>query len=137
MDRDRIIQKVVGLKELIFELKEIGKIDKKDFYKNKKDISCTENYLRKALQIVIDIAADIVSKKRLGTVNTYYEAFQLLVDNGYLPEEKLNVYKQMVGMRNRIVHDYDKISKEKLYYIIENNIVDFEIFLDDIKDEIK
>lgn len=133
MDSERINEKILYLNELLFELKEISKMKKADFYKSKRDISAMENYLRKALQIVIDLAEDIVSKKRLGPCDSYYEVFQVLCDNGFLNEDNLSMYKKMVGMRNKIVHEYERISKEILYMVLENNLNDFNIFIEDIR----
>ena len=65
MNNDRIKEKLVYLNENLFELKEIAKIDKKEFVKSNIYNSAAENYLRKALQVVIDLAEDMVSKNRL------------------------------------------------------------------------
>jgi len=54
------------------------------------------------------------------------------VYNSKLSEENLLLYKKMIGMRNRIVHDYDRISNEILYMILQNNLNDFNIFIEDI-----
>ncbi len=35
-----------------------------------------ENYLRKAIQIIIDLADDMVAKNRLGPCSSYYEIFE-------------------------------------------------------------
>lgn len=43
----------------------------------------------------------------------------------------------MIGMRNKIVHDYEKISKELMYEVINNNLSDFELFISDISKNIK
>jgi uncharacterized protein YutE (UPF0331/DUF86 family) len=40
----------------------------------------------------------------------------------------------MVGMRNRIVHDYDRIAKEVLYLVLQNNLTDFNVFINDINE---
>lgn len=65
MDKDRINEKVIYLNELIYELKELSMISKKDFLMNRYYIGTAENDLRKALQVVIDLADDLVSKNRL------------------------------------------------------------------------
>lgn len=65
MDKDRINEKILYLNELVFELDQMSKIDKKEFLKNKLYVEATENYLRKALQVVIDLADDMVTKNRL------------------------------------------------------------------------
>ena len=60
-----IKEKLVYLSEILFELKEIAKIDKREFIKSNIYNSAAENYLRKALQVVIDLAEYMVSKNRL------------------------------------------------------------------------
>ena len=65
MDKDRINEKIIYLNELIYELKELSMISKKDFWMNRYYIGTAENELRKALQVVIDLADDLVSKNRL------------------------------------------------------------------------
>ena len=64
--------------------------------------------------------------------NTYYQTFEKLVENGYLSGENLDTYKKMIGTRNRIVHDYDRVSNEILYKIATERLGDFEIFIDEI-----
>lgn len=68
MNNDRINEKLIYLNEILFELKEISKIEKKEFLKSKLYFSATENYLRKAIQVIIDLAEDMVSKNRLRTL---------------------------------------------------------------------
>ncbi len=68
MDKYRLNEKLVYLNEILFELEELSKIDKKELLKSKIYCSAMENYLRKALQIIIDLAEDIVSKNRLRTM---------------------------------------------------------------------
>lgn len=68
---------------------------------------------------------------------TYYQAFEILVENSYLSYENLETYKKMIGMRNRIVHDYDKVSKEMLYKIATEKLSDFYLFIEDISKNYK
>ena len=58
--------------------------------------------------------------------------FEKLVENDLLQKENLETYKKMIGTRNRIVHDYDRVSNEILYKIATEKITDFEIFIKDI-----
>lgn len=64
--------------------------------------------------------------------NTYYQTFEKLTDNGYLSNSNLDTYKKMIGTRNRIVHDYDRVSNEILYIIATERLGDFELFINDI-----
>lgn len=38
----------------------------------------------------------------------------------------------MIGTRNRIVHDYDRVSNEILYKIATERLGDFDLFINDI-----
>ncbi len=54
------------------------------------------------------------------------------MENGYLSNENLDTYKKMIGTRNRIVHDYDRVSNEILYIIATEKLDDFNLFINDI-----
>lgn len=71
-------------------------------------------------------------KINYGICNTYYQTFEKLVENNYLSKENLETYKKMIGTRNRIVHDYDRISNEVLYMIATEKLKDFDLFINDI-----
>ena len=72
-----------------------------------------------------------------GPCISYYDVFQVLVDNKLLNKDNLPLYKKMIGMRNKIVHDYERISKEVLYMVISENLSDFDIAIEDLKRNMK
>ena len=65
MDKDRVNEKIIYLKELLYSLKEMSKIERKEFVSDIKNYETTENLIRKSLQVMIDLSEDIVSKERL------------------------------------------------------------------------
>lgn len=69
--------------------------------------------------------------------SSYYETFEVLVENGMLLKENLPLYKKMIGMRNKIVYDYERISNEVLYMVLQENLGDFDISVEDIKRNLK
>ena len=79
----------------------------------------------------------LFQKRDYGVCSSYYDSFVKLTDKGILSEKNLNTYKKMIGMRNKIVHDYERISKEMLYDVIKNNLGDFNCFIEDINKNIK
>lgn len=71
-------------------------------------------------------------KTSYGVCNTYYQTFERLAEDNYLSKENLDTYKRMIGTRNRIVHDYDRVSNEILYKIATERLGDFELFINEI-----
>lgn len=74
-------------------------------------------------------AVHIVAREGLGTPKTYSEAMRLLVDAGILPRAKGETFAKMVAFRNRAVHLYDKIELAEVWSIMENDLGDFEVFI--------
>ncbi|MEW6727782.1 MAG: type VII toxin-antitoxin system HepT family RNase toxin [Pseudomonadota bacterium] len=58
-----------------------------------------------------------------------YDAFAALAEAGMIPAEDLNTWNALVGLRNRIVHDYMNIDLARLHGLIQRGefrfVVDF------------
>lgn len=65
MEQNRIDEKITNLKEILEYVKRITSADKKEILMNKLIIDALENNIRKAIQIMIDLALDLVSKNKL------------------------------------------------------------------------
>ena len=136
--REKILkEKIIYLNKMLVELSELSNIKEVDFYKSKRDISATENYLRKAIQIIIDLADDMVAKNRLGPCSSYYEIFEVLSNNDRLSGKNIPIYMNMVKLRNKIIYEYENVTKEELYKILQENLGDFDIAIEDIKRNLK
>lgn len=62
---NRIEEKIINLKEILCYIQKITQGDKKEILTNMLVMDSLENNLRKAIQIMIDLAADVVSKNKL------------------------------------------------------------------------
>ena len=65
MEQTRIEEKIVNLKEILEYIKKLTSKDKKEIITNRLIMYSLENNIRKALQIMIDLASDLVSKNKL------------------------------------------------------------------------
>lgn len=65
MEQSRVYEKVANLREIIEYIKKLTTGDKKEILMNKLVIDALENNIRKAIQIMIDLASDLVSKNKL------------------------------------------------------------------------
>jgi uncharacterized protein YutE (UPF0331/DUF86 family) len=70
----------------------------------------------------------------MGSPETLGEAFNILNKEKYLNDEQTKVYRNMVGLRNILSHEYINIDKKIIYSILKNNLIDikkFVIFVND------
>lgn len=83
MEQNRIEEKNINLKEILCYIQKVTEGDKKEILTNRLVMNSLENNLRKAIQIMIDLASDVVSKNRLRVCTTYYQTVERLVENNY------------------------------------------------------
>lgn len=69
MEQNRVDEKIVYLKEILEYIKKLTSGDKKEILTNRLIMDSLENNIRKAIQIMLDLASDIVSKNKLRTMH--------------------------------------------------------------------
>lgn len=82
-----------------------------------------------AINMMIDIATHIIVDNNLGNPETFGEAFSILNKEKYLDDKETKIYRNMVGLRNILSHEYLKIDKKIIYGILKNNLIDIKKFI--------
>lgn len=82
--------------------------------------------LFECIQIIIDISCHLVSRYNLGNPKSYAECIELLRKYGFISFDLEDKLIKMVGLRNKLIHEYLRIEPLKLY--------DFLNFLDDFRE---
>jgi len=95
-----------------------------------------ERNLHRAIEAIIDIGKMFISDKKLKIPESNREVFILLAENDLFPAEYLDLIFKMIGVRNIIVHSYDKIDDSVLYGILKKNLNDFKKILQILKEQI-
>jgi len=84
--------------------------------------------LQRAIELIIDIASYVVSKKHFGTPKSIKDLFHILEQNQWLQHELSSKMQKMVGFRNIAVHDYQAIDPEILKSVLSHHLKDLEEF---------
>lgn len=96
-------------------------------YRNSwKDKDSAERNLHKAIEAIVDIGKMLIADKNLKEPASNREVFLILEENNLLPSGFISLIDRMIGMRNIIVHSYDRIDDAIVYAVLKTN-------LDDIK----
>lgn len=109
------------LKELNSEIKSL-----KEFKASWKHKDIAERNLHKIIEAIIDICKIIISLKNLKEPTTNREVFEILSENNLFPSELLELVNKMIGLRNIIVHSYDRIDDSVIYGVLKKNLKDIE-----------
>jgi uncharacterized protein YutE (UPF0331/DUF86 family) len=91
-----------------------------------------ERYLYLAIQSTIDMAEAIIAYKDFRKPTTLTEAFHILNEEGFITDNLTKELVKMVGLRNIVAHDYEKMDYKILYDVLQNKLKDIETFLKEI-----
>ena len=83
-----------------------------------------EHTLQIAIQAALDVASHIVSDERLGEPRTSRELFDLLERADWVPSSLATTLRNMVGVRNVLVHGYDDVDVAIVRDVVEHRLDD-------------
>jgi len=133
LEKDVILKRVNGIQNELAELKKLGSLTLEEF-RTGDSTKLAQFHLHRALEGVFNISAHILSRIPGAQATTYQEIALKLGEAGILDKDfaskKLAL---MARYRNRLVHFYAEITDKELYDIIQEDMGDFEIFLNAVK----
>ncbi len=98
----------------IFDLDELATIEnlaQRDYY-------AIERLLQILVAACIGISKHWLKFAGKSVPNEAYQAFELLVRFGFLPESELPTWKKIIGLRNALVHDYLNLDRAVVLSIL-------------------
>ena len=102
-----------NLDKIKVELKAPDEVLKKD----DKARSALERYFQLLVDSAVGINEHIISEENLEVPDDYFGTFIILGKTGVLPYDFAESIAPSVGLRNQIIHQYDKID---VYLMLEN-----------------
>ena len=129
VDVEVIKQRLVQLSTSLNKIERFKDLSLEEFLNDDIMQDVIEYNLFIAINMMIDIATHIVVDNNIGNPKTLGEAFDILNKEKYLSDDETKGYRNMVGLRNILSHEYVNIDKEIIYNIMKNNLVDMKRFI--------
>lgn len=102
---------------------------REEFIEDFTKVESTKHLLQVSIECCLDIAHHLVADEGYRTPQDSYDAFAVLNEEGILPDSFMPTLRQMVSFRNRVVHVYWDVDDSLLYDILQQNLNDFEVFV--------
>lgn len=119
---NKIKDKIEEMEEYLADLTEIAPSDFKAYSTNKEKRAACERYFQKIVEAVIDLSFTIAKEKGWKIAESEEEALRVLEDNKLIKNDLYLRLKEAKGMRNFIVHQYDKIDDLRVFEAIANEL---------------
>ena len=84
--------------------------------------------LIQSIQASVDIGAHIISDSEWGVPGSQSDIFEILAQHKIITKQLSRLMINMVGFRNRIVHEYEKIDLRIVYDVWQKNSKDVDKF---------
>ena len=91
-----------------------------------KDRDSVERNLQKMIEAIIDIGKMLIAEKKFREPANNREVFQILEEKGMFDSEFIPLLDKMIGMRNIIVHGYDRIDDSIIFGVLKKNLADIK-----------
>lgn len=118
----------------------IGKLErliKTDVSSIKKDdltLPATERYFQQAVDVMVDINIHLIKEGNFGTIDDLQSTFKMLGDFDVLEKEFATKIAPIVGVRNMLVHRYEKLDTNIFLNNLKRNFSDFKTYIIQVDD---
>jgi uncharacterized protein YutE (UPF0331/DUF86 family) len=127
-ENEKIARKIEAMKKYVDFLKSYKRVTKKELEENYELRSAVERNFQLAIESVLDIGEVIISAYNFEKPEDYKSVILILGKHGVIPEDFADDFSKIAGLRNILVHMYEKIDVSKLYKYLQNNLKDFDKF---------
>ncbi len=124
-----IENKISSVKKYLKALDRYKNYSRQDIEKNIDVRGAVERYLYLAVQAAIDLAEAVVASKGFRKPTTQRECFDILQEENVISLEMAERLVKMVGFRNVLAHDYEKINYDIVFDVLQNRLKDIEEFV--------
>lgn len=135
LDKEKITKKILFIIE---QKKDIEKLlsekGKEEILRDPWLVKGIKYSLQTAVEAMIDIIYHITAKHFNKAPVDARDGLNILHKSRIIDEKELMLYSKMIGFRNKIVHGYEEVSPEKVIEIAENNLDDFNRFIEKVKE---
>ncbi|MBD3339733.1 MAG: DUF86 domain-containing protein [Candidatus Lokiarchaeota archaeon] len=129
MIEEKILTKLESLEKYLSKTESIIPESKEEYEKSFKTQLATERLLQICIEIMIDVSLLLFKLFKLGIPKDEEDIFRKL--NPYL--KNAETYQEMKRFRNILVHRYEVVNNDLVYFNATHKLEDFFSFIDEVK----
>jgi uncharacterized protein YutE (UPF0331/DUF86 family) len=127
---DAIVERLTYLRNEVSYLKqERDRVRSfREYVENVRLKKAVERSLQVAVGACLDIGRRLIALEGFRYPEDNKDVFQVLYEEGVVPEDLLPALVEMARFRNLIVHDYARVDDAKVYGILKKRLTDFDAY---------
>jgi len=133
-DRFFISEKFKNIREYLAEIEEILKADDATIVRDFRSLRTLERNFQLIVDEVVDINVYLISELGLKTADDFQSTFRILAQADILPSDLAERMAPVVGLRNMLVHRYEKIDQDFFVRQVRSECSDFVRYITCVDD---
>lgn len=125
-DQELIQNKLNQIIEYMDELNQIVAMPDEEIKKDYLVYHTAERLLQLIVDTMTDINMHFIKERQLSVPDDLQSTFHTLAVNGILPDDFAEKIAPVVGMRNLLVHRYEKLDRDLFVRKLKQNFSDFK-----------
>ncbi|MBU6431310.1 MAG: DUF86 domain-containing protein [Patescibacteria group bacterium] len=129
LNKDLIKTKIRNIQEYLLEIEPILSLLKDETVSNIEKLRTLERNFQLIVDAMLDINIHFIRELELGSPDDLKNTFVILAEGKILPFDFAQKISPVVGLRNILVHGYEKVDKELFVDSFQKNRKDFDEYL--------
>jgi uncharacterized protein YutE (UPF0331/DUF86 family) len=125
VDRALVLRKLSELDQYSQQLSEIAEKAIALYANDWKTQRIVDRTLQLMIETCLDIGSHIISDEGYRVPESYSDVFNILHENGIVPEDLIESLRHMAKFRNILVHHYSRIDASLIVQILGDHLDDF------------
>ncbi|MGC9400527.1 MAG: type VII toxin-antitoxin system HepT family RNase toxin [Anaerolineae bacterium] len=122
--REVLRRRLSKLDEYLKILRRLREYDLGAFLNDPEHYGSAERFLQLTIEALNDMGSHVIADLQLGMVESYRDVPRILVEHDYISSDLGDLWIQMIGFRNVLVHDYLDIDRNLVYRVLQENLED-------------
>lgn len=129
LNKNLIKTKIRSIQEYILEIEPILSLSKDQIISSVEKLRTLERNFQLIVDAMLDINIHFIRELELGSPDDLKSTFVILAEGKILPFDFAQKISPVVGLRNMLVHGYEKIDKALFIDSFQKNRQDFDEYL--------
>lgn len=134
LDKSFIFEKFKNVKEYLSEMEEVLNSDDAAIVRDFRLLRTLERNFQLIVDELVDVNVHFIRELELETADDFQSTFRILAEAGVLPVDLAERLAPVVGLRNMLVHRYEKIDKIFFVRQVRNEYGDFIQYIARVSD---
>lgn len=129
LNKDLVKTKIRNIQEYLMEIESTLSLPKDQIVSSIEKLRTLERNFQLIVDAMLDINIHLIRELELSTPNDLKSTFIILAEGKIIPYDFAEKISPVVGLRNILVHGYEKVDRELFIDSFQKNKQDFDHYL--------